>query len=410
MKKKEKELILKLKNGNVDERVEACGSLGDMGLEELIHEKTINILKNSSKNDEDKEVKKAAENALNLINTLVLTYEEKEKIKNRDGYRCLCCGEDKKSILQVDHIKPRYYEVNNLENNLQTLCKICNIIKSTETIDFRKTSTQIENSPSMFLGMEKINSLEHWEIRNSKNWKKFLSRYINFFYRCGAVKSINIDENEQNWIIKLHEWNDTSWLMPFKEDLTYKIQSKRKEYGYSGPKELSIVGKVFPSTDKECSKFIHILKKGKENRAHAATRLGNLKCEKAVFPLIKALKDEDSSVCARAVTSLGKIGDPKAINPLIQMFQGDHGEMAKKAITKIGKPSVEKLISNLNNVDVNSRKLSIDALGIIKDPSTVDNLLKSLNDNESAVKWRAVRALGNIGDKKAYKILENFKN
>ena len=205
VEEKEKELILKLKNGNVDERVEACGSLGDMGLEELIHEKTINILKNSSKNDEDKEVKKAAENALNLINTLVLTYEEKEKIKNRDGYRCLCCGEDKKSILQVDHIKPRYYEVNNLENNLQTLCKICNIIKSTETIDFRKTSTQIENSPSMFLGMEKINSLEHWEIRNSKNWKKFLSRYINFFYRCGAVKSINIDENEQNWIIKLHE-------------------------------------------------------------------------------------------------------------------------------------------------------------------------------------------------------------
>ena len=91
-------------------------------------------------------MKKAAENALNLINSLVLTYDEKEKIKNRDGYRCLCCGEDKKSILQVDHIKPKYYEVDNSEDNLQTLCKICNIIKSTETIDFRKTSTQIDNS------------------------------------------------------------------------------------------------------------------------------------------------------------------------------------------------------------------------------------------------------------------------
>ena len=94
---KEKELIIKLKNGNVDERIEACESLGDMGLEELIHEKTINILKNSCKTDEDIEVKKAAENALNLINTLVLSYEEKEKIKNRDGYKCLCCGEDKKT-------------------------------------------------------------------------------------------------------------------------------------------------------------------------------------------------------------------------------------------------------------------------------------------------------------------------
>ena len=410
VRNKENQIINQLKNGNIDERIDACEILGDMGLEELIHENTMDILRKTCQTDEVAEVRKAAENALNLIKTLVLTYEEKEKIKNRDGYKCLCCGEDKKSILQVDHIKPRYYEVNNLENNLQTLCKICNIIKSTETIDFRKTSTPIENPPSIFLGMEKIDSLEHWEIRNSKNWKKFLSRYTNFFYRCGAVKSINIDEKDQDWIIELKDENDTSWLMPFIEDLTLNIQSKRKEYGYSGPKELSIVGKVVPSTDKECSKFIHILKKGKENRAHAATRLGNLKCEKAVFPLIKALKDEDSSVCARAVTSLGKIGDPKAINPLIQMLQGDHGEMAKRAITKIGKPSVEKLISNLNNVDVNSRKFSVDALGIIKDPSTVDNLLKSLNDNESAVKWRAVRALGNIGDKKAYKILENFKN
>ena len=95
----------------------------------------------------------------------------------------------RKRILQVDYIKPKYYEVNNSENNLQTLCKICNITKSTETIDFRKTSTEIENPPSMFLGLDKIDSLEHWEIRNSKNWKKFLSRYINFFYRCGAVKS-----------------------------------------------------------------------------------------------------------------------------------------------------------------------------------------------------------------------------
>ena len=139
---KENEIIKQLKNGNVDERIEACEILGDMGLEELIHEKTLTILKNSCKTDEDVNVRKAAENALNLINSLVLTYDEKEKIKNRDGHRCLCCGEDKKSILQVDHIKPRYYEVDNTEDNLQTLCKICNIIKSTETIDFRKTSTQ----------------------------------------------------------------------------------------------------------------------------------------------------------------------------------------------------------------------------------------------------------------------------
>ena len=147
-----------------------------------------------------------------------------------------------KSILQVDHIKPKYYELDNSEDNLQTLCKICNIIKSTKTIDFRQTSTQIVNPPSKFLGMNKIESLEQWEIRDSKNWGKFLSRYTNFFYKCGAIKSIKIDENEQNWKIELNTENDTSWLELFKEDLTSNIRSKRKEYGYSGPKELSIFG------------------------------------------------------------------------------------------------------------------------------------------------------------------------
>ena len=93
---KEKEIINQLQTGNVDERIEAWEILGDMGLEELIHDDSIETLKSTCKTDEDINVKKAAENALNLINSLVLTYEEKEKIKNRDGYRCLCCGEDKK--------------------------------------------------------------------------------------------------------------------------------------------------------------------------------------------------------------------------------------------------------------------------------------------------------------------------
>ncbi len=295
---KEKELIIKLKNGDVDERIKICGILGDMGSEELLHEKSIKILKNIYKTDKIIEVKKAAEKALNLINKFVLTYEEKQKIKERDKYKCLCCGEDKTSLLQVDHIKPQYFKVDNSVDNLQMLCKICNIIKSIETIDFRKTLTDIENQPSEFLGMNKIHSLERMEVRNSKNWEKFLQRYINFFYRCGAVKSIIIDENEQNWRIKLHEGNNYSWLTYFIEDLTINIQSIRKEYGYSGPKELSLdnlkepsIG-IKPEEHFECSELINVLKKGSDyHRAHAATRLGTLKCKKAVGPLIKALKD-----------------------------------------------------------------------------------------------------------------------
>ena len=409
---REKELIIKLKNGDVDERIKACEILGDMGSEELLHEKSIKVLKNICKADKIFEVKKAAENALNLINKLVLTYEEKVNIKERDEYKCLCCGEDEKSFLQVDHIKPQYFKVDNSVDNLQTLCKICNIIKSTDSIDFRKTLTNTEKQPFEFLGINKIHSLEQWEVRNSKNWKKFLQRYINFFYKCAAVESIQIDKNEQNWKIKLHEGNNTSWLTSFIEDLTINIQSIRKEYGYSGPKELEIESGIIEKPEHvECLELINILKKGSDySRARAATRLGTLNCKKSVSPLIKALKDPDRFVPTHAAASLGKIADLRAINPLIQMFRGSHGEVAMGSIVKIGKPAVQELIYYVTNFDVHVRRLSIDALGKIKDDSAVESLINSLNDKDSTVRWRAARALGNIGNQKAIEFLSNLEN
>ncbi|MDO9044337.1 MAG: HEAT repeat domain-containing protein [Methanobacteriaceae archaeon] len=417
---KEKRIIKKLKKGSVAERIEACDILGDMGIEELIHEKTINLLKITAKNDVDLEVRNSAQRAIDLINNLVLSQEDKQYIKERDKFKCLCCGEDQKNYLQVDHIKPRYYEVDNSEDNLQTLCKICNITKSTENIDFRKKETSLLKSLTVFPGMEKIDTLENWNVRDIKWWNKFLKRNINFFYRCGAVKSINIAETEQNWRIELNEGNNVSWLMSFIDDLTLNIQSIRKEYGYSGPKELSIIKpkepvKNEPRIDIECSELIKILKKGDDRqKAHAATRLGNLNCTNASAPLIKALEDHERSVRTRAAASLGKIGDQKAINPLIQMFRIDHDGVARRSIVKIGnrigKPVIEELVFYLKRLDVYIRIISIEALGELKDPDAVEGLLNSLNDKESTVRWKAVRALGAIGNDSAIRFLENLKN
>ena len=52
----------------------------------------------------------------------------------RDKFKCLACGASWKNgaVLQVDHIKPRsiYPELALAIDNLQTLCKPCNIGKS----------------------------------------------------------------------------------------------------------------------------------------------------------------------------------------------------------------------------------------------------------------------------------------
>lgn len=399
---KEKKIVKKLKNGNVEDRTNACEILGDMGAEELIHEETINLLKKVAEKDKEPNVRAAAQKALDIINTLVLTEEEKKKIKERDEYHCLCCGETIKRHLQVDHIKPRWYELDNSEDNLQTLCKICNITKSTETIDFRKTSSPLLNPSLEFPGMDKIEFLEKWEVRDLKWWKKFLTRNINFFYRCGAVKSIKISEKNNIWKIELHEENDPLWVKPHLNELKLKISSIRKEFGYSGPEEISIGEESY---DKECSYLLAILKNGTDyERSKAAGRLGNLKCKNAVNPLIKSLDDTDRFLPSRAASALGKIGDKKAILPLIQKFKNDDSnlrETCKRALINIGKPAVDDLMHSATSINFHARQMSIEALGEIKDKNAVDILVDALNDSKSTVRWRAARALGNIGNTKA---------
>lgn len=407
----EKILVKKLK-GTVDEKTEACQILGAMGAEELLHEKTIKLLENVSKKDEKIEVREAAKRALDIISKLTLTYEEKVKIKERDNYTCLCCGEDDKSYLQVDHIKSRWYELDNSENNLQTLCKICNITKSTDCIDFRTTSTKLERQPSEFPGIDKIDSLKQWEVRDLKWWKKFLRRDLNFFYLCGAVKSIEISDRNPEWRVELHEGNDKTWLDPYIEDLTQKIRSVRKDYGYSGPEEIS-VSKNHIETDSngECKILIEELKHGNDfQRARAATRLGNLGCSNAVNELIKALEDPSTYVPLKSAAALGKVKDKKAIKPLINLFKSENPNLrdsAMRALINMGEDAVPELLTSLNHKNAHTRQMSVEALGEISSSGYVEDILKALNDKESTVRWRAARALGNLGDYAGVKPLEN---
>jgi 5-methylcytosine-specific restriction endonuclease McrA len=63
------------------------------------------------------------------------------KVFDMYGHKCLKCGNE--DFLQVDHIKPRslYPELELDINNLQILCKSCNIKKSNKNeIDYRNTT------------------------------------------------------------------------------------------------------------------------------------------------------------------------------------------------------------------------------------------------------------------------------
>jgi ATP-dependent helicase IRC3 len=178
-----------------------------------------------------------------------LTEETKKLVKKRDGNRCLCCGQEKSRLLQVDHIKPRYYGGAHSLDNLQTLCRQCNQIKGTDTIDFRIHKTPLTVSPVPVRLSEFIKPGNHKGV-----YRITLRRSINFFYRCAAVNSeikVNSSTGEDlyRWDISLYAGNNPGWVIPQLKQTLREIRRVRSQAGFAGPKEIVITAPGFDVFD-----------------------------------------------------------------------------------------------------------------------------------------------------------------
>jgi len=174
-----------------------------------------------------------------------LTEETKRLVKERDGKRCLCCGEEKSSLLQVDHIKSSYYGGAHSLDNLQTLCRQCNQIKGTETIDFRIHKTPLTAAPVPVRLSKFIKAENHRE-----GYRISLRRSINFFYRCAAVNAeikVNSSTGEDlyRWDISLFAGNNPGWVIPHLKQTLIDIRRVRSQAGFAGPKEIVITAPGF---------------------------------------------------------------------------------------------------------------------------------------------------------------------
>ena len=159
----------------------------------------------------------------------------KERVKSRDGFRCLCCGYDKqRPQLQVDHISPSYHGGNNHFDNLQTLCKVCNGPdgKGIEKISFRNNQTTLTAPPSR---LRILRTPSGDRVKEPEWWEMFLRRTINLFYRCAAVDSVEIGgrgERFRHWKIRLFPGNNEKWLDPHLPALIQRIREVREKEGY----------------------------------------------------------------------------------------------------------------------------------------------------------------------------------
>lgn len=61
-------------------------------------------------------------------------------IYQRDNNQCLCCGRTQE--LSIDHIIPRCFGSTSKNKNLQTLCVVCNSMKGTRIILYRRAGRE----------------------------------------------------------------------------------------------------------------------------------------------------------------------------------------------------------------------------------------------------------------------------
>ena len=132
-----------------------------------------------------------------------------------------------------------------------------------------------------------------------------------------------------------------------------------------------------------------------------------MKEKKDVKGLIKALRSESDYVRGNAAEALGEIGDARAVKPLTQAFEFDlmaypyARRKAEEALVKMGDRAVEPLIQALKEEDEYVRPEVAKVLGNIRDLRAVEPLVQALKDEDWAVRGTAAKALGNLGDKRA---------
>ena len=140
-------------------------------------------------------------------------------------------------------------------------------------------------------------------------------------------------------------------------------------------------------------------------RWEAAMALGHLGDQRAVQPLIEALKDPNRDVRLAAAEALGYLRDKRAVPHLIAALKDPNRDVRLAAAWSLGyledKRAVPHLIAALKHRDKYVRLDAAEALGYLEDKRAVPHLIAALKDPNRDVRWAAAEALGYLRDKRA---------
>jgi HEAT repeat protein len=153
-------------------------------------------------------------------------------------------------------------------------------------------------------------------------------------------------------------------------------------------------------------------------RSEAALALAGLKDQRALEPLIQALKDKNSRLRSNAVLALGELGSARAVSALIPLLQEADTQVRMNAIwalseirdAQASEPILRATKQALQKKEWKVAGEGIQALGKIKDPHSVELLLEALEAKDADVRMETAWALGEIGDEQAITHLKQALN
>ncbi|MBI2896997.1 MAG: HEAT repeat domain-containing protein [Deltaproteobacteria bacterium] len=129
-------------------------------------------------------------------------------------------------------------------------------------------------------------------------------------------------------------------------------------------------------------------------------KIGDPRSVPALVRLVDTSPDEqDFFINKLATVALGEIGDPQAVPALIRaLFMSGRGavifQQARYALVQIGPPAVEPLIRAMRGQD-----------------QELNRLAQTLEFEPGVMQWKTARALGDIGDPRAFEpLLEQLQN
>lgn len=145
--------------------------------------------------------------------------EVRKLVLSRDGHRCLCCG--KKNGLQIDHIISFKHEEPDNDNPslYQTLCRICNLEKNSNSYNYRITHYEYSNM-----------SVENVLTKNNEDPKFYFARLINCYFKTSAVQQESvyaINSTRSIWTADIKSGIDPlNTVLSMKAELINIIRSK----------------------------------------------------------------------------------------------------------------------------------------------------------------------------------------